>query len=74
MEAADLLKKVAALSKLGTTQKQIAKEMGFPTTFTLYNRLVKASQPTGKPVPAFKTAKKGRVEKRVQVVEVKRRG
>lgn len=74
MEATELLKKVDGLAKQGMTQKQIAKELGFSTTFTLNNRLVKASQASGKPVPAFKQARKAQAEKRVEVVEVRRRG
>ena len=74
MEPTELLKKVEVLAKQGKTQKQIAKEMGFKTTFTLSNRLVKASQATGKPVPAFRSARKDQVEKRVEYVEVRKRG
>ena len=73
MEPAELLKKVGALAKQGSTQKQIAKELGFSTTFTLNNRLVKASQQTGKPVPAFRSPKTP-APKQVEVVEVRRRG
>ena len=53
MEPTELLNKVGSLAKQGMTQNQIAKELGLSTTFTLNNRLVKASQATGKPVPAF---------------------
>ena len=74
MDPADLLKNVDSLAKQGLTQKQIAKEIGFSTTFTLNNRLVKASQATGKPVPAFRPRGKTKPEKRIEVVEVKRRG
>ena len=74
MEPTELLKKVDSLAKQGLTQKQIAKEMGFRTPFTLNNRLVRASQATGKPVPAFRPRGKTKLEKRVEVVEVKRRG
>ncbi len=74
MEPVELLKRVDTLAKQGMTQKQIAEELGFKTTFTLSSRLVKASQASGKPVPAFKTARKERAEKRVETVEVKRRG
>lgn len=74
MEPAELLKKVGVLANQMMTQKQIAGELGFKTTFTLNNRLVKASQLTGKPVPAFKSKGKTRLGKRVEVVEVKRRG
>ena len=74
MEPAELLKTVGSLAKQGLTQKQIAKELGYSTTFTLNNRLVKASQATGKPVPAFRRKRADKVEKKVEVVEVKRRG
>jgi len=74
MEPAELLKKVDSLAKQGLAQKQIAKEMGFKTPFTLNSRLVKASQATGKPVPAFRPRGKTKLEKRVETVVVKRRG
>ncbi|MEE8396460.1 MAG: hypothetical protein V3S29_10435 [bacterium] len=74
MEPAELLKTVATLAKQGLTQKQIAEELGYSTTFTLNNRLVKASQATGKPVPAFRGPGKAKAAKRVEMVEVKRRG
>ena len=74
MEPAELLKKVASFAKRGMTQKQIMGELGFKTPFALSNRLVKASQAAGKPVPAFKTAKRGRAARQVEVVEVRRRG
>ena len=74
MEPAELLKKVASFAKQGMTQKQIMGELGFKTPFTLNNRLVKASQVTGKPVPAFKPPRKGQGARRVEVVEVRRRG
>lgn len=74
MEPTELLNKVGSLAKQGMTQNQIAKELGLSTTFTLNNRLVKASQATGKPVPAFGRSRKGTVEKQVETVEVKRRG
>ena len=74
MEPAELLKKVASFAKRGMTQKQIAGELGFKTPFTLSSRLVKASQATGKPIPAFKPTKKGQGARRVELVEVRRRG
>jgi hypothetical protein len=74
MEPTELLKRVGSLAKQGMTQKQIAKELGFNTTFTLNSRLVKASQATGKAVPAFKPSRRDQVAKRVDSVEVKRRG
>ena len=74
MEPTELFKKVVSLAKQGLTQKQIAQEMGFKTPFTLNNRLVRASQATGKPVPAFRPRGKTRLEKQVETVVVKRRG
>ena len=74
MEPAELLSKVKTLAKQGRTQKQIAIELGFKTPFTLNSRLIKASQITGKPVPAFRPRKKDKPAKRVETVEVKRRG
>ncbi|HKI98083.1 MAG TPA: hypothetical protein VKB51_06370 [bacterium] len=74
-QALQLLKQVEKLAAEGHNQKQIAKQLGFKTTFTLNNRLVKASQLTGHPVPPFKPSRRGRKElKRVEQVEVKRRG
>lgn len=70
-----LLSQVEKLANEGHNQKEIAKALGFKTTFTLNNRLVKASQITGKPVPKYKPNRQGKKElKRVETVEVKRRG
>ena len=74
MNPAELLKKVASFAKQGMTQKQIVEELGFKTPFTLSSRLVKASQATGKPVPAFKSSRKAKRERPVELVEVRRRG
>ncbi len=74
MNPAELLKKVDSMAKQGLTQKQIAKELGYSTTLTLNNRLVKASQASGKPVPAFRQPGKDKAKKRVELVEVKKRG
>ena len=73
--ALGLLLQVEKLAKEGNNQKQISKILGFKTTFTLNNRLVKASQISGRPVPPFKQNRKGQKGlKRVEIVEVKRRG
>ena len=74
MDPAELFKKVGILARQGMTQKQIAAELGFKTPFTLSSRLVKASQATGKPVPPFRSLRKRKHEKRIEQVEVKRRG
>ena len=74
-QALQLLSQVEKLATEGNTQKQIAKTLGFKTTCTLNNRLVKASQTTGRPVPPFKPEGAGRKGRRlVEEVEVKRRG
>ena len=70
-----LLKTVEKLATEGYNQKEIAKQLGFKTTFTLNNRLVKASQMTGNPVPPFKPKRRGNKGlKPVEMVEIKRRG
>ena len=74
MEPTELLNKVKSLAKRGLTQKQIATELGFKTPFTLNSRLVKASQASGKPVPAFRPPRKDKPARRVEMVEVKKRG
>lgn len=71
----ELLSRVQKLSDQNFTQKEIAKELGFKTTLTLNNRLVKASQITGKSVPPYRPERGARRGgKRVEVVQVKRRG
>jgi hypothetical protein len=73
--AIDLLNQVEKLASEGNNQKEIAKALGFKTTFTLNNRLVKASQITGRPVPKYKSRRNGGDEvKRVEIVEIRRRG
>lgn len=74
MEPAELLKTVGTLAKQGLTQKQIAEQLGFKTTLTLNSRLLKASQASGKPVPAFGGRSKAKAAQRVETVEVKKRG
>jgi hypothetical protein len=73
--AVKLLHQVEKLAKDGHYQKEIAKALGFKTTFTLNNWLVKASQITGKPVPKFRTMRQSEQGMRkVEFVEIKRRG
>ena len=74
MEPAELFQKVKSLVKNGMSQKQIAVELGFKTPFTLSSRLIKASQISGKPVPSFRPRKQDKPAKRVEIVEVKKRG
>ncbi len=73
--AKNLLQDVERLVRENHSQKQIAQIMGLKTTFTLNNRLVRASQISGRPVPPFKPDRKGRQGLMpVESVEVKRRG
>jgi hypothetical protein len=73
--ALDLFTQVEKLANDGNNQKEIAKALGFKTTFTLNNRLVKASQITGRPVPKYKSSRRSKDEvKRIEIVEVRRRG
>lgn len=73
--AQNLLREVEKLARENNSQKEIARILGFKTTFTLNNRLVKASQISRRPVPPFKPNKKGGKGLRtVESVEVKRRG
>jgi len=74
MEPAELLNNVQSLAKQGLTQKQIATELGFKIPFTLTSQLVKASQATGNPVPAFRPPRKDKPARRVETLLVKRRG
>ncbi len=74
MEPTELLEQVKSLAKRGMTQKQIAEELGLATTLTLNSRLLKASQATGKPIPAFRQGGTDKAEKRVETVQVKKRG
>ena len=74
MDPAELLRKIKSFAKQGMTQKQIAGKLGFKTPFTFNNQLVKASQATGKPVPAFRLQRKAKLKKWVEIVEVRKRG
>ena len=72
-ELLKLLHDVEKLSEAGKSQKDITSMLGFKSPFTLNNRLIRASQITGKPVPPFKRTKGAR-RKTVGTVSVKRRG
>ena len=68
------LSKVQKLAEQGKSKKQIAEELEIKSTLTLNNKLVKASQLSGKPIPPFSRGSKGAVAKKVEVVEVRQRG
>ena len=72
--AMELLARVGKLAKQGSSQKDMAKALGFKTTITLQSRLLAASQITRKPIPVFRARRgTGKVE-RIEFVEVRRRG
>jgi hypothetical protein len=70
---ADLLKEVERLAGEGYGKGEIAGRLGFKNPTTFESRLVKASQQTGKPVPAFK-GRATRSRKSVERVRVTARG
>jgi hypothetical protein len=70
---ADLLKEVERLAGEGYGKGGIAERLGFKNSTTFESRLVKASQQTGKPVPAFK-GRATRSRKSVERVRVTARG
>ena len=67
---ADLLNEVERLAGEGLRRAEIAERLGFKNPTTFSSRLVRASQQTGKPIPAFKASPK----KPVESVQVKPRG
>lgn len=69
--AAELLNRYEELARQGLSEPDIAREFGFRSVATLKNRLLKASQQSGRPVPAVRRRRGGRESPRVQV---KRRG
>jgi hypothetical protein len=70
---ADLLIEVERLAGEGYGKGEIAGRLGFKNPTTFESRLVKASQQTGKPVPAFK-GRATRSRKSVERVRVTARG
>jgi len=70
---ADLLKEVERLAGEGYGKGEIAERLGFKNPTTFESRLVKASQRTGKPIPAFR-GRATRSRKSVDRVRIKARG
>ena len=70
---AGLLTEVERLAGEGYGKGEIAERLGFKNPTTFESRLVKASQQTGKPVPAFK-GRATRSRKSVERVRVTARG
>lgn len=68
-----LLKEVERLAGNGYGKGEIAERLGFKNPTTFDSRLVKASQQTGRPIPAFK-GRAVRSRKAVERVRVKARG
>ena len=70
-----LLAQFRGLARSGLNQKQIAAELGYKTTATLMNRLVRASQSSRRPVPAIgRGGAKGGKSNRLETVQIARRG
>jgi hypothetical protein len=70
---ADLLKEVERLAGEGYGKGEIAERLGFKNPTTFDSRLVKASQLTGRPIPAFRV-RATRSRKSIDRVRVKARG
>ena len=70
---ADLLQEVERLAGEGFGKGEIAERLGFKNPTTFDSRLVKASQRSGKPIPAFK-GRATRSRKSVERVRVTARG
>jgi hypothetical protein len=70
---ADLLIEVERLAGEGLRRAEIAERLGFKNPTTFDSRLVKVSQQTGKPIPAFK-GRATRSRKSVERVRVTARG
>jgi bifunctional DNA-binding transcriptional regulator/antitoxin component of YhaV-PrlF toxin-antitoxin module len=74
LSGAALLNEVEKLAGDGYGKGEIAQRLGFKNPTTLTGRLVRASQQTGKPIPIIRHQPKARSKKRVEVVQIKRRG
>ena len=69
------LARVKGLARSGLNQRQIAAEFGYKTTVTLMSRLLRASQRSGRPVPAIgRGGAKRSKSNRVETVQIRRRG
>ena len=69
------LAQVRGLARSGLNQQRIAAEFGYKTTVTLMSRLLRASQRSGRAVPAIgRGGAKGRKSNRVETVQIARRG
>ena len=69
------LARVRGLARSGLNQQQIVVELGYKTTATLMNHLVRASQSSGRPVPVIgRGGAIGGKSDRVEKVQIARRG
>ena len=71
---AELMRRVEQFATEGYPKGEIAERVGIKNATTFTARLVRASQQTGKPIPAFKRRTRMPARKRVEAVQVKRRG
>ena len=70
----ELMRRVEQLAAEGHPKGEIAERVGIKNMTTFTARLVRASQQTSKPIPAFKHRTKQPARKRAEVVQIKRRG
>ncbi|MBI3993178.1 MAG: hypothetical protein HY342_07875 [Candidatus Lambdaproteobacteria bacterium] len=71
---ADFLNDVERMAGEGFGKGEIAQRLGFKNTTTFSSWLVRASQKTGKPIPAFREGFKSNARLRVEAVEIRPRG
>jgi len=74
LTGAELLQEVERLAGEGLKKGEIARRLGFKAPATFGTQLVRASQQTGKPVPAFRGARGTARKRHVETVEIKARG
>jgi hypothetical protein len=68
------MRRVEQLAAEGYHKGEIAERVGIKNVTTFTARLVRASQQTGKPIPAFKPRSRAPARKRVEAIQIKRRG
>lgn len=73
LSGATLLHEVERLAGEGLGRKEIAERLGFKSAYAFNHRLVKSSQQTGKPIPAFRSRRQT-LAKRTDLVRVRQRG
>jgi hypothetical protein len=72
--AGELLAKVKRLAHAGHPQAELTKALGLKSVITLHSRLLRATQLTGKPIPNYRAKRSSDGAKRIEIIEVRRRG